>query len=105
MYRIIFEHHPKKDQEADFIKQWKIGSDIIQTYPGARGTKLFRDVQNPEVLYAIAEWESKEAREKAIEAVHAQREDSGYVLHGATQYVDSHKTIVECNYIAESNPK
>ena len=104
MYRIIFEHHPKKGQEEDFIKQWQIGSDIIQTYPGARGTKLFRDKNKPEIIYAIVEWESKEARDKAIDKVHAECEDNGYVLHGATQYVDSHETIVEVECIAESNP-
>jgi hypothetical protein len=41
MYRIIFEHHPKKGQESQFIAQWQAGSDVIQTYPGALGTNLF----------------------------------------------------------------
>ncbi len=104
MYRVIFEHHPKKGQEEDFIKQWQIGGDIIQTYPGARGTKLFRDKNKPEILYAMAEWESKEARDKAIETIHAEREDSEYVLQGHEQYVDSHETIIEGDCIAESNP-
>ena len=53
MYRVIIEHHPKKGQEEALIRQWQKGSDVIQTYPGARGTKLFRDPKKPEILYAM----------------------------------------------------
>ncbi|HVZ12428.1 MAG TPA: antibiotic biosynthesis monooxygenase [Patescibacteria group bacterium] len=59
MYRIIFEHHPKEGQEKEFIDAWRKGSDIIQTYKGALGTKLFRDAKNPKIFYASAEWESE----------------------------------------------
>jgi heme-degrading monooxygenase HmoA len=104
MYRVIFEHHPKEGQEEDFIKHWQNGSDIIQTYPGARGTKLFREISQPGILYAMAEWESKDARDAAIRAIIAGRPDSNHVLHGEEAYVDSHKTIMELECIAESNP-
>jgi len=103
MYRVIFEHHPKKDQEEAFIKQWQIGSDIIQTYPGARGTKLFRDKNKPGVLYAMAEWDSKEIRSQAVEKI-KERPGADFVLHEHTKYVDSHETILELDCIAESNP-
>ncbi len=103
MYRIIFEHHPKAGQEENFIKQWQVGSDIIQTYPGARGTKLFRDKNKPGILYAMAEWESKDIRTQAVEKI-KERPDADFVLHKHTEYVDSHETIIEGECIAESNP-
>ena len=104
MYRIIFEQHPREGQEKDFIEQWQKGSDIIQTYPGARGTKLFRSVSNPKILYAMAEWESKEARMAAVEAI-KERLDAEMVLHGHEAYKINPTTIVgEFECIAESNP-
>ena len=47
MYRIIFEHHPLPDKIIEFQGAWKNSSDIIQTYPGARGTRLFRSYHDP----------------------------------------------------------
>lgn len=103
MYRVIFEHHPKPGQEAAFIKQWQAGSDVIQTYPGARGTKLFRSLDDPGTLYAMAEWESKEARNKAIAAIE-QRDDADWVLNAHEQFLDSYSTIVSGDLIAASDP-
>ena len=103
MYRIIFEHHPKKGQEEAFIKQWKTGSDIIQTYPGARGTKLFRSLKDPKILYAMAEWESKSARDKAV-AEMEKREDAEWLLHAHEKFVTAHPTIVSAELIGESDP-
>jgi heme-degrading monooxygenase HmoA len=103
MYRVIFEHHPKPGQEDAFIKQWQVGSDIIQSYPGARGTLLFRSKDDPKILYAMAEWESKEARDAAMETI-KQREDSEWVRHGHLQYVDAHPRIVSADLIASSLP-
>ena len=103
MYRIIFEHHPKKGQEDKFIEEWQRGSDIIQSYPGARGTKLFRDVNNPKILYASAEWESKAARENIMPEIDAKMKAEGiYNLH--EQYVDEVKIFAEMELIAESIP-
>ena len=103
MYRIIFEHHPKEGQEEKFIEEWQKGSDIIQTYPGARGTKLFRDVKNPKVLYASAEWESKAARSAIMPEIDARMKAEGkYNLH--EQYVDEVKVFAEMELIAESLP-
>ncbi|MBM3232237.1 hypothetical protein FJZ21_02575 [Candidatus Pacearchaeota archaeon] len=102
MYRVIFEHHPKKNQEKEFMIYWKKGSDIIQMQKGARGTKLFRSLKNPKVMYAMADWESKEARDKAIEKL-SKREDAQFVLHGHEKYVSSHKVIAEGELVEVSN--
>ncbi|CAN5655209.1 hypothetical protein BH23PAT1_BH23PAT1_4210 [soil metagenome] len=103
MYRVIFEHHPKKGQEDAFIKQWKIGSDIIQTYPGARGTKLFRSLDNPKILYAMAEWESKAARDAAVAELE-KRKDAEWLLHAHEKFVIKHSAIVSAELIGESAP-
>lgn len=103
MYRVIFEHHPKEGKEQEFIKQWQAGSDIIQTYPGARGTLLFRSIDSPGVMYAMAEWESKSARDEAMEAI-SKRDDSDWVMHEHEKFVDSYSVIVSAELIASSTP-
>lgn len=45
---------------------WEQGSVIIQQMEGARGTKLHRSVCDPQLLLAIAEWDSKDARDLAM---------------------------------------
>ena len=104
MYRIIFEHCPKPDQEVQFIAQWQWGSDIIQTYPGARGSKLFRMNGNPGRIYAMAEWDSKEARAAAVERIRRERTDADLVLRGHEKYLESHVTLGEFDCVAESHP-
>lgn len=52
--------------EQDYIKAWKAGSTIIQKSLGAKGTVLYRKISEPGTLIAIAEWENKELRDKAM---------------------------------------
>jgi quinol monooxygenase YgiN len=101
MYRVIFEHHPKPDQEEAFIAAWQAGSDIIQEYPGARGTKLFRNLDNPAVLFAMADWESKAAREAAMAEID-KRPDADTVLTAHEQFLDSHTTLLSAELLANS---
>lgn len=103
MYRVVFEHHPKDGKEEAFIKAWKEGSDRIQQYPGACGTKLFRSLDNPKILFAMTEWESKSARDKAIEEI-SKRDDAEYMLHNHEQFVDDHQTIISAELIGSSDP-
>ncbi len=103
MYRVIIEHHPKANQEQKVIDIWKKGSDIIQTYKGARGTKLFRNLDNPEVLFAIAEWESKEDRDRAMNEIE-KRDDAELILRGEEQFEDELKLVAKLELISESNP-
>lgn len=53
--------------EQEYIEAWKNGSTIIQKSEGAKGTILYRKTGEPETLIAIAEWESKELRDRAME--------------------------------------
>lgn len=103
MYRIIFEHRPIAGKEKEFIRQWKWGSDIIQTYPGAKGTKLFRSIENPKILYAIAEWESKTARDLAMAEIE-KLPNADLILRGHEKYVETAKVIASMELIAESMP-
>ena len=104
MYRIIFKHHPKKGQEEAYVKQWQKGSDVIQKQPGARGTKLFLNLNDPGFFYAMAEWESKDLRDKAIENIKNNNPDHEEILHKHTTFVDKTETLGEFELIAESNP-
>lgn len=52
-----------------YVDAWKTGSAVIQKLPGARGTRLHRKIGYDNVLLAIADWESKEARDAAMEAL------------------------------------
>ena len=62
----IFEVHidPDADYTAeDYADAWVRASRYIQQAPGAQGTRLHRKVDDPNVLLAIATWESKAARD------------------------------------------
>lgn len=62
----IFEVHVKPGHTADdYAEAWVRASEIIQRAPGARGTRLHRKVDDPNVLVAIASWDSKERRDSA----------------------------------------
>ena len=103
MYRVIFKHKLKEGQENAYINQWQKGSDVIQSYPGALGTKLFRNPEESEYLYAMADWESKKMRDEAIESIKI-RPDAEEVLHKHEDYLESHIVLATFELIAESNP-
>ena len=50
----------------EYVEAWKCASAVIQRTPGALGTRLHRALGDPRTLLAIAEWESKEARDEAM---------------------------------------
>ena len=104
MYRVVFKHRPKENQTKAYVTQWKKGSDIIQQQKGARGTKLFRKIDEPEYLYAMAEWESKDARNKAIESIKQNYSNAKEILKKHETFLETHETLGEFELIAESNP-
>lgn len=66
--KFIFEVHIKPGHTAEqYADAWVRASEIIQRAPGARGTRLHRKIGDPNVLLAIASWESKAVRD-AMEA-------------------------------------
>ena len=68
--KYIFKIKIKKGRTVEeYIKAWRRGSNIIQKFPGARGTRLYRNLGSPNNLIAIADWESKKARDAALEGV------------------------------------
>lgn len=68
--KYIFEVRIKEGHTAEeYADAWVRASEIIQQAPGARGTELHRKVGDPNVLIAIASWDSKEARD-AMEGQH-----------------------------------
>ena len=64
MYRFVWKiklNDPDKEQE--FIDHWRKGSKILQEYEGALGTHLHRVRSEAGCFFAVAEWESQEARD------------------------------------------
>lgn len=62
--KFLFEVHIKPGHTAEeYADAWLRASEIIQRAPGARGTELHRKLDDPNVLIAIASWESKEQRD------------------------------------------
>ena len=62
----IFEVHLNPGYSPEeYASAWVQASEIIQTAPGARGTRLHRKIGDPSVLIAIASWDSKAARDAA----------------------------------------
>lgn len=68
--KYLFEVHIKPGHHAEeYADAWVRASEIIQQAPGACGTELHRKLDDPNVLIAIASWDSKAARD-AMEAKH-----------------------------------
>lgn len=64
--KFLFEVHIKPGWRAEhYADAWVRASCIIQQAPGARGTRLHRKIGDPNVLLAIAEWDSKTQRDAA----------------------------------------
>ncbi len=82
----IFEVHIRPGHSADqYARAWVEASRIIQQAPGARGTRLHRKIGDPNVLLAIASWESKAARD----AMEAHPSDQvRHIIAGQAPYVD-----------------
>lgn len=60
----IFEIHTRDGYTPEqYADAWLRASKIIQRAPGALGTRLHRKIGSPNVLLAIATWESKAARD------------------------------------------
>jgi heme-degrading monooxygenase HmoA len=66
--QFIFEVQVKAGYTAEqYADAWVRASRLIQRAPGARGTRLHREIGDPSVLLAIATWASKAERD-AMEA-------------------------------------
>ena len=62
----VFEIRVKPGYSAEqYAAAWVAASEIIQRSPGARGTRLHRNVDDPSRLIAIASWESKADRDRS----------------------------------------
>ena len=70
----------------EYVAAWESGSRIIQRKPGARGTRLHRTIGDPSTLLAIAEWDSKEARDKAMIELGASDEATRAILGKPLEY-------------------
>jgi heme-degrading monooxygenase HmoA len=62
----VFEIRIRAGYSAErYAAAWVEASEIIQSAPGARGTRLHRKIGDPDRLLAIASWEDKAARDAA----------------------------------------
>ena len=62
----IFLWKVYEGQEEEFVRRWKMDSDVIQTYPGALGTMLHRPADDSGIFVGYASWESLEHRDEAM---------------------------------------
>ena len=84
----IFEVHIRAGYSAEqYASAWVEASEIIQQAAGARGTRLHRKIGSPDVLLAIASWESKAARD----AMDGAPEDAvKTIIESQSAFVDVH---------------
>lgn len=62
----VFEVHIRPGYSAErYGEAWVRASEIIQSAPGARGTRLHRKIGDERVLLAIASWDDKPSRDDA----------------------------------------
>jgi hypothetical protein len=92
--KFIFEVRLKPGRTpAEYASAWVRASEIIQRAPGARGTQLHRKIGDPNVMLAIASWDSKAARDAR---------DAFLNPDAATRAIlDAHFDIVEFKPIGE----
>lgn len=82
----VFEVSIRPGYTAEaYADAWVRASEIIQSAPGARGTRLQRKIGDPNVLLAIASWESKADRDtmEATPSATVRR-----IIEGEAEFVD-----------------
>ena len=63
----VFKIRIKQDRSPEeYVEDWMDKSRVIQRMEGERGTLLYRAVGDSHTLLAITEWDSKEARDRAM---------------------------------------
>ena len=88
----IFEVHINPGYTPEqYAAAWVEASEIIQQAPGARGTRLHRKIDCPDVLLAIATWESKAQRD-AMEGAPAE---------AVLRIIESQAHFIEVHFIGE----
>ena len=82
----IFEVQIRPGYTAEqYADAWVRASRIIQRAPGAQGTRLHRKIGEPDVLLAIATWESKAVRD-AMES--QQSQEVLDIIEAQSEFVD-----------------
>ena len=103
MIKFIFLIKIKKGKtKKEYIQAWKRGSSLIQKLKGARGTMLYKNLDKPEELIAIANWTSKSAREKVMRKLKKTRTLTQKIINkhkdfGKTKVLGSFKEIARIN--------
>ena len=83
--KFIFEVRIRPGFTAEqYADAWVRARKIIQTAHGARGTRLHRKIGDPNVLIAIAEWDSKAARDAAAGAF----PEADAIIRSAAEFCD-----------------
>jgi heme-degrading monooxygenase HmoA len=82
----LFEVHIKEGYSAEqYADAWVRASKIIQSAPGARGTRLHRKIDDDRVLLAMASWDSKAQRD-AMES--NQPDEVKRIIEAEAEFVD-----------------
>jgi len=82
----VFEVHIKPGCKVEqYADAWVRASKIIQQAPGAQGTRLHRKIGDPNILLAIATWETKDQRD-AMET--KQTEQVQKIIEEQAEFVD-----------------
>ena len=85
--KYLFEVRIKPGYVAEqYAEAWVKASELIQRAPGARGTRLHRKIGDPTVLIAIAEWDSKAARD----ASQGRDPRVDEIIRGAARFLRDH---------------
>ncbi len=88
----IFKVHLKPGYSAEeYADGWVRASQIIQQAPGAAGTRLHRQIGEPDTLLAIATWDSKAQRD-AME---------GELPESVRAIIDSQLPFIDFEFIGE----
>ena len=51
----------QNDRIDDFLRFFEGIKDVVNTFPGCYGMKLYQDIENPNIIMTYSHWESEEA--------------------------------------------
>jgi heme-degrading monooxygenase HmoA len=72
--RGVFVWRVEEGREPEFERRWRAGSEVFQTHPGARGTRLHRSMTDKSLYLGFATWESLAHRQAAEPLVRTAQE-------------------------------
>ncbi len=75
----LLKRDKSKSRPPAEIAGWREATVVLQKYPGAKGTKMHKVIDEPGTFVGIADWESKAARDAVQVDIEAGQSELGKI--------------------------